>query len=253
MRAISALFASQTWNAQTYERRFGFVSRFGRPVLEFLPPPPCSVLDIGCGDGALAREMLDAGYTVKGVDFDQGMLARARERGVDVAHGDAQLGLPAGPFDAVLTNAALHWMPDQNAVARHVSDALESGDAFVGECGGYGNCAGVRDAIAEVVGHDVEAELCSWTFPAPEAFRNILTANGFIVDKIEHFERPVACDAVEWLQQFGSVYIPKDRPDAFLDEFRASAKRHLKPATTDQGRQGVWVDYVRLRWRATKA
>jgi len=70
---------------------------------------------------------------------------------------------------------------------------------------------------------------------------------------MEHFERPVACDAVEWLQQFGTAYIPNDGRDAFLDAFRASAKRRLPSATTDQGGQGVWVDYVRLRWRATKA
>jgi len=256
MRFATVLFAakSSTWDAETYERRFGFVSRFGRPILEHLPPPPASILDVGCGDGMLAEEMMTAGYAVRGVDADPSMLARAKERGIEVALGDAQQGLPDGPFDAVLTNAALHWMPDQNAVARHAANALRPGGRFVGECGGFGNVDGVRDAIADILGHATEAELCPWTFPGPKSFRRVLESNGFAVDDIAHFKRPVACDAVEWLEQFGSAYLNGvDDREAFIAEFRESAKKHLPATTTDQGEQGVWIDYVRLRWRATKA
>ena len=97
-------------------------------------------------------------------------------------------------------------MPDQEAVVRNVAAVLTSGGIFTGECGGAANCAGVRAAIADVIGADAERDLCPWTFPWPGDFRSILRENGFRDGVVSHFKRPVKCDPVDWLKTFGKCY-----------------------------------------------
>ena len=193
----------------------------------------------------MALELMTQGYDVKGVDLDASMVARARERGVDAFAGDAQAGFPSGElYDAVISNAALHWMPDQEAVVRNVAAVLTPGGVFTGECGGAANCAGVRAAIADVIGTDTEQKLCPWTFPWPGDFRSILRDNGFRDGVVSHFKRPVKCDPVDWLRTFGKVYLDGvEDQAAFLEAYRAACARHLPDGE---------IDYVRLRWRAVR-
>lgn len=237
--------AAQEWDPKYYMKTAGFVPELGRPVMDALPPPPARVLDVGCGEGTMAFALMAQGYDLKGVDLDGSMVARARERGVDAFAGDAQAGFPGGElFDAVISNAALHWMPDQEAVVRNVAAVLTPGGVFTGECGGVANCAAVRDAIADVIGTDAERALCPWTFPSPGDFRSILRDNGFRDGVVSHFKRPVKCDPVDWLKTFGKVYLDGvEDQEKFLQAYRASCARHLPDGE---------IDYVRLRWRAVR-
>src|SRR5258705_6306447 len=143
----------QRWDPRTYAQHARFVADLGAGVVELLGPRSGErILDLGCGDGALTEKLVAAGCVVVAVDASAEQVAGARSRGLDarVARGEA---LPfAGEFDAVFSNAALHWMRDASAVLASVQRALRAGGRFVAEMGGAGDVAAIPGALAEAVG-----------------------------------------------------------------------------------------------------
>lgn len=123
-----------SWNAADYAANAAFVPGLGGAVLDLLGAGPQDrILDLGCGDGVLTEKLVASGATVLGVDSSEEMLAAARARGLDVCMVDGQALPFLDQFTAVFTNAALHWMPDQRAVAAGVFRALQPGGRYVGE------------------------------------------------------------------------------------------------------------------------
>src|SRR5690349_3792050 len=117
--------SSQTWNSKEYAKNARFVTDLGAPVLELLAPQPGErILDVGCGDGVLTRKLADLGCRVVGIDSSPSFVAAARELGLEVVEGDAAQMDFERCFDAVFSNAALHWMKAADAVIRNVARAL---------------------------------------------------------------------------------------------------------------------------------
>jgi SAM-dependent methyltransferase len=93
-------------------------------VLAALPPGASRVLDVGCGDGILAADLVDAGVSrVVALDVDGHVLERARARfpalPIEWVHGDLlHTDLEPDSFDAVVSVAALHQMNAEAAVVR---------------------------------------------------------------------------------------------------------------------------------------
>jgi len=93
------------------------------------PEPGDRILDLGCGTGHLTAEIAaavgDEGDVV-GVDQSAEMITEAREQypGLAFERADVTEYDPGESFDAVFSNAALHWMTDQDAVVGRVADAL---------------------------------------------------------------------------------------------------------------------------------
>ena len=178
----------QDWQAERYARNARFVAELGQPVVELLAPRPGErVLDLGCGDGALTKRLAELGCEVVGVDAGPDMVRAARTLGLDARPADAH-DLPfAREFDAVFSNAALHWMKrDPDAVVAGVAKALRPGGRFVGEMGGHGNVAAITVALLAVLerrGLDGRAAR-AWYFPTPAAYRARLEAHGFKVETI---------------------------------------------------------------------
>ena len=136
----------QTWNPDQYARNAGFVPALGLPVVELLDPQPGErILDLGCGDGVLTEKLASLGCQVVGVDSSAAQVAAAQARGLDARVVDAHELPFEAEFDAVFSNAALHWMRQPEAVIAGVWRALEPGGRFVGELGGAGNIAPVLD------------------------------------------------------------------------------------------------------------
>ena len=131
-----AEIARQRWSAERYAETAHFVPALGAPVLGLLAPSPGEhILDLGCGDGVLTQKIVAAGATVIAVDAGPDMVAAARARGIDARVMDGQKLTFSGEFDAVFSNAALHWMRDQQAVLAGVRQALKPGGRFVAEMG----------------------------------------------------------------------------------------------------------------------
>ncbi|MGI9509657.1 MAG: methyltransferase domain-containing protein, partial [Geminicoccaceae bacterium] len=197
--------ARQRWKADSYQQHTGFVPVLGAPVLELLAPKPGEhILDLGCGDGALTEKLAAAGAEVLGVDASEAMIEAARTRGLDVRVMDGQALDLDQTFDAVFTNAALHWMLDPDAVIAGVHQALKPGGRFVGEFGGHGNVAAITVALLAVLdkrGID-GAAISPWYFPTTDAYRAKLEAHGFEVTSIDLIPRPtpLPTDMEGWLR-----------------------------------------------------
>ena len=199
----------QTWDASLYAGNGRFVALLAESLVEALQPQPGErILDLGCGDGFLTRRIAESGATVVGVDNSPQMIAAAKERGVDARHVSGE-ALPFDrEFDAVFSNAALHWMSDHDAVLRGVHRALKPGGRFVAECGGQGNIAAIRVALLAVLtplGIPAERIENNRFFSCAE-YRARLEAQGFLVDEITLTPRPtpLASGMAAWLETFRS-------------------------------------------------
>lgn len=246
--------AEQKWSSETYDENVRFVSDLGADVLSLLDPRAGErILDLGCGDGALTEKLVAAGADVVGVDSSPEFVAAACERGLNVRLADGHALDFDQEFDAVFSNAALHWMTRPGDVADGVRRALVPGGRFVAEFGGFGNVAAIITAMLAVArmrgGDDALAHV--WYFPTPDEYAHVLTANGFEVDDIALIPRPTPLPTGirGWLGVFREPFFAQfgaDR-DAALDD----AVALLAPNLCDSS--GNWIaDYVRLRVRARK-
>lgn len=245
----------QTWDASLYAGNGRFVALLAESLVEMLQPQPEErILDLGCGDGFLTRRIGESGAIVVGVDSSPQMIGAARERGVDARQVSGEKLPFDGEFDAVFSNAALHWMSDQDAVLKGVYRALKPGGRFVNECGGYGNIAAIRVALLAVLGaRGIPANRIenNCFFSAAE-YRVRLESHGFLVEEIKLIPRPTPLPSgmAAWLQTFRSSVLEL-LPEAERPEAVEQMVDLLKPVLSDQ--QGNWsADYVRLRFLARR-
>ena len=252
---MRARIARQRWRAQTYATTAHFVPALGAAVLELLDPQPGErILDLGCGDGVLTEKIIAAGAKVVAVDAAPDMVAAARERGIDARVVPGQSLAFDGEFDAVFSNAALHWMQPPEAVLSGVHRALKPGGRFVAEMGGHNNTAAVLVAISAVLARrGLDAmRLSPWYFPSASAYRTKLEAAGFAVSEIGVFPRPTVVESgiAAWLDNFTEdFFVPLPGPDRAAA--RAEVVDLLRPIMVDE--TGTWIaDYVRLRFRAMR-
>ncbi len=246
---------TQRWDPETYAAHARFVSNLGAPVVDLLDPRPGErILDLGCGDGALTERLRKAGCRVVAIDSSPEQVWAALQRGFDARIIDANELPFDAEFDAVFSNAVLHWIVDVEQLLRGVRTALKPGGRFVGEFGGAGNVASIRDALShalEARNIDVTA-VDPWYFPTADQYRHRLTRCGFSVDSIQHFPRPtpLSSDIVQWIEIFAQPFltaVPATERPALLNDVRARLAPDLRNGN------GVWVvDYVRLRFAATR-
>jgi SAM-dependent methyltransferase len=256
------------WDAAGYDDTCAFVADYGEGVADLLTAETGDhVLDLGCGTGRLSRQLADSGFVVVGVDNSAEMIDRAREHqggeGLRFVHGDARdvpgvlgdHGIDSiDGFDAVFSNAALHWVPDtdHDAVLDGVVRVLRPGGEFVAELGGRGNVARIVDGVRaelDARGYDCEPP---WYFPSVGEYAPRLESFGLEVRQAFLFDRPTELDGGEdgladWLAMFGDgllASVPQEERESVVD----AATERLRE---DLFREGTWIaDYRRLRFRA---
>jgi SAM-dependent methyltransferase len=246
------------WSPADYARNAAFVPALGEAALALLDPRPGEmILDLGCGDGALTEKIVAAGAVVIGIDSSEEMVAAARARGIDAFTGDAEaLDDRFGQFDAVFSNAALHWMLDPDAVASNVFAVLKPGGRFAGEMGGAGNIATLRAGIrAELTarGYTVPAEDPQW-YPSVAEFSRLYTIAGFDNVRAELIERPTPLPSgvAGWVRTFRAGWLDVAMvPEWEREDVAAGVEKRL--ADTLRKPDGSWfADYVRLRFSMRK-
>jgi trans-aconitate methyltransferase len=246
----------QSWDPDRYARNARFVSDLGMPVVELLAPQPGErILDLGCGDGALTAKLVAMGCEVVGVDASEPQIRGARAMGLDAHVMDGEHLTFSNEFDAVFSNAALHWMRHPDDVIAGVKRALRPRGRFVAEMGGHRCVEKIRTALVDALnrrGLD-GAGAVPWYFPTVEEYSARLIKGGFIIQYIALIPRPTPLpgDVSGWLETFAENFISKlalvDRP-AFIAEVREV----LRPQLCDS--EGKWTaDYTRLRFAAQRA
>jgi SAM-dependent methyltransferase len=246
---------SQTWNPERYARNARFVADLGMPVVELLAARRSErILDLGCGDGALTLKLVDMGCEVIGVDGSAEQVLAARKLGLDCRVMDGESLRFENEFDAVFSNAALHWMRNPDAVIAGVRRALRPGGRFVAELGRYGCCAKIKKALVEALNRRAgDGEGASpWYFPTVKDYSSRLLKGGFAISYIALIQRPTPLpgDLTGWLETFAESFTaklpPRERPS-----YIAEVQESLRPQLCDA--DGKWTaDYVRLRFSATK-
>ncbi len=248
-----ATSSRQTWQSESYQKNTGFVSVFGEDVLAWLDAQRGErILDLGCGDGVLTRKIADLGADVVGVDASESFVKTAQDSGMDVHRMDGHALTFEGEFDAVFSNAALHWMIEPEKVIASVARALKPRGRFVGEFGGFGNVAAVATAMRAVgatMGGDV-VQAGPWFFPTTKQYGAMLEARGFAVEEITTFYRPTTLPQGMrgWLEVMGKPFFDQfgDHKEDVYDKVEDA----LRPSLCDF--EGQWIaDYVRLRFRAS--
>lgn len=246
---------AQRWSASDFAKNGRFIHDMAGPIFALLAPKPGErILDLGCGDGTLTAEIEAAGADVLGIDNSEELLAVARMKGLSVKKADAHALDYVQEFDAVFSNAALHWMQEPELVIDGVARALRPGGRFVGELGGHGNVSAITTAMRAVVkarGGDPD-KADRWYFPTLEEYSALLRDHGFAVREMAVVPRitPLKGDMQGLLRTFCRF---------FLDQFDAAERGDvladmldlLGPSLCDS--EGRWtVQHVRLRFSAER-
>ena len=248
--------SSQIWNAAVYKRNARYVSELGMPVVDLLEPQPGErILDLGCGDGVLTKQLEEMGCELVGVDSSPELAQAAIESGLDVIVMDAAQMQFREEFDAVFSNAVLHWIKDADRLIQRVWEALRPGGRFVAECGGHRCVESIHNALVVELdkrGYDGRAA-SPWYFPTAQEYEARLTRAGFDVPYIEVIPRPsrLPGDMSDFLETFAGSFtsvLPPAARRAYVEDVCDRLKGLLR--TED----GTWTaDYTRLRFKAFKS
>ena len=242
--------STSKWNAADYAKVGGFVSRLGAAALDLLDPQPSErILDVGCGEGTLARRIVERGATVLGIDNSPEMVEAARAGGIDALLLDAADMQFFAEFDAAFSNATLHWVLAKEQAARAIFRALKPGGRFAGEMGGEGNLASLREALDEeliIRGYVPPVEASNW-YASPDEFAGVYEAAGFTRIDARLIERPTPVEhgIALWVTTFRR---------GWLDHARVPEDERAEIGAAVADRVGSDVaDYVRLRFIMGKA
>jgi trans-aconitate methyltransferase len=250
------------WNPALYDAKHGFVAKFGEALLELLAPQPGEhILDLGCGTGHLSHKIAERGAAVIGLDSSPDMIAAARKAYPDIEFqpSDATDFAFDRLFDAVFSNAALHWVKPPEAAVRCIARALRPGGRLVTEFGGKGNIATIADAVRSALRHVTGLDIPhSLYFPSISQYSALLEAHGLEVRAAWLFDRPTPLEGPggmrNWLAMFGGGLLGdlalRGMAADELERATAIAERNLRKTNFHDGQW--FADYRRIRLVAAR-
>ena len=251
---------TSTWNTELYQSSHAFVWQFGRDLLNMLAPQTGErILDVGCGTGQLTAEIAKSGAEVVGIDQSPEMITSARKNFPALQFEVADIAMTAfdNEFDAVFSNAALHWVRNQESAITAMARALRPGGRLVFEMGGRGNIQQIWNAAIQALaamGVQNPEKLSPWFYPSIGEYAPMLESHGLEVTFAVLFDRPTPLEGGEqglrtWLEMFGTFASNVLRPEQ-REELMRRIEDLARPSLFCDG---VWtVDYKRLRMIAVK-
>lgn len=247
------------WNSKLYDDKHSFVSKYGEGILGILAPNSGeSILDLGCGTGDLTNLISTTGAKVLGIDSSTQMIDTASAKFSHInfyVKNALDFKFDAG-FDAIFSNAVLHWILDAKGVLENINKNLKQGGRFVAEFGGAGNVESIVKAIRKVLrnkGFTENSERKVWFFPSLCDYVNLAQSCGFKVIFANLFERDTLLEdkngIKNWLSMFGERFF-SGLQESELAEILQAIENELAPTNF---RDGNWyADYMRLQIVAIK-
>ena len=247
------------WNATLYDDKHAFVSKYGEDVIGWLNPQPNeNILDVGCGTGTLTQKLAQTGAQVTGIDASAEMISQAT-----AAYPQIQFFVKNATalsfnqhFDAVFSNATLHWINEQQKALQCIYESLKTGGRFIFEMGGKHNIESIHNAVKgamEEAGLGDKISAATNYFPSVGEQTSLLEKVGFTISNVAYFKRPTILEGDDgmrnWIIQFCGFFF-KEINVAVVDRIIDNAVAKLKPL---HYKDGLWTaDYVRLRIKAIK-
>lgn len=246
------------WKTDEYGKKFSFVGEYGKGLVSLLSAGKgARVLDLGCGRGELTAYLRSLGYDAEGMDASESQLEEAKRLFPEIKffRGDITEFSTDRLYDAVFSNAVLHWIDaeKQKTALVNVCKALKRGGEFVAEMGGKGNAEIIHSALKDEIMRRGGEYRHAFFFPDEKEYGDLLKECGFEVKYIARFDRPTPLcgqDGIaDWIEMFAAYELSalneKDKRDAAV----AAQKRCEKKLLSSSG----WTaDYVRLRFKAVK-
>ena len=248
------------WDTTLYETKHSFVWQYGESLLELLSVQPGEhILDVGCGTGQLTAKIASSGATVVGIDADEKMVEKAKANypHLQFLVANAQDFLLNSSFDAVFSNATLHWIKEPDKAIRCISQALKPGGRFVAEFGGQGNVKAITEQLFQVLRELglKSGELSNpWYFPSIGDYATRLEQHGFDVTYAVLYNRPTPLEDADagmanWIRMFANQFFSGLSLQQETNVIKAVEQR-LQPT---QYQDGTWfADYRRIRVVASK-
>lgn len=258
------VMAENQWDAALYEKLYedenSLIWQYGAEAIKLLSPQLGErILDLGCGTGQLSWKIAESGAEVIGIDNSPTMIEQARKTYSDLRFEVAD-GINfhlCSSFDAVFSNAALHWIKEPERVIMNIWEALKPGGRFVAEFGGKGNLQAIIAAMysaIEAINYPTKPEMNPWYFPSIAEYATLLEKQGFCVTYATLFERPTRLQGGEaglrnWIKLIGNNFL-LGIPSAQHNDFMRHVEQYLQP---NFYRHGSWfADYRTLRVIAQK-
>jgi trans-aconitate methyltransferase len=239
------------WNVDLYQNKHSYVWEYGAKILEILAPQPGErILDLGCGTGQLTAQIATTGASVVGLDSAKTAIAQARNNYPTIEFQLAD-GIDFScdvPFDAVFSNAALHWIKPPEAVINCIWEVLKPGGRLVAEFGGKGNIRQITKALNLALS---EPDYNPWYFPSIAEYSTLLEARGFAVTHARLFARPTQLEGeaglANWLEMFsGDRLACQTSKTEIIKQIESQLRSQLY-------RDGHWfADYKRIQIVAIK-
>lgn len=250
-----------TWDPDQYER---FAADRRRPFDDLLalvdPVPGGSVVDLGCGTGALTAELhrhTRAAQTL-GIDSSRAMLERAPEvPGLRFELGDLAAWDPPEPVDVVFANASLQWVLDHESLLPRLAGRLTPGGQLAVHM--PANFDHPTHTIADELGAELGLERVH-SFEAvltPERYAELLHTIGLreqhVRLQVYGIELARLSDVVEWTK--GTLLTPYRAAldDEAFDDFLAEYRRRVFDRLGDpSGARPFFYAFKRILMRARK-
>ena len=247
------------WNVSLYNEKHGFVYQYGSQLIDLLNPKEGElILDLGCGSGQLTSKISESASVI-GIDSSEEMIKASQDLfpEIDFYQMNADSFSFDQSFDAIFSNAVLHWVKDQKTTTTNMFNHLNTGGRLVVEFGGYGNVATIVDALRWSLknhGFDENAVLERWYFPSISEYTSLLEDAGFEVSLAQLYDRPTLLESKnegikDWIEMFGTHFFKgidtKDKA-AILTEVQDKVRSTCF-------KDGQWhADYRRIRIMAVK-
>ncbi|WP_449537721.1 class I SAM-dependent methyltransferase [Ferdinandcohnia sp. Marseille-Q9671] len=242
------------WNASLYDTKHSFVSAYGNSLIELVNPTNGErILDLGCGTGDLANKLHEMGVKVLGVDKSENMIKQASQKYPHLSfqvHDATNLDFEC-EFDAVFSNATLHWVKPALNVLHTVHKSLKQGGRFVAEFGGKGNVQSITNELIQQIrnaGFEYQEQQFPWFYPSIAEYSTLMEEAGFRVTLAQHYDRPTPLEGENGLRNWITMFadqmfqgVSEDAKNDIITNVEINLKESLFNGES-------WIaDYKRIR------